>query len=360
MGHTITLKQKFLLEWFRRFRKNEAVLHPLRYLFWECTLRCNLSCLHCGSDCRATTGIPDMPAEDFLRVTETIRQYQNPAEITVVMTGGEPLLRSDLAAVGAKLRKQGFHWSIVTNGFLLTPHVLNQLVNAGLGAITISLDGPAPEHNWLRNHPDSFRRATEAIKQVAQYRRLNADVVTCVNKKNIELLPKIQEILAETGIRKWRLFTITPIGRAADIEDLALSGNELTRLMAFIDQNRQSKAVPEASFSCESYLGKSEGKVRDGFFFCRAGIHIGSILADGGISACPNIDRSLVQGNIYQDDFNEIWKQRFLPFRNRDWTRTGECSECDQYRYCEGNGMHWWDYEGNKMYGCNYRKLTES
>ena len=25
--------------------------HPLRYLFWEATLRCNLNCLHCGSDC---------------------------------------------------------------------------------------------------------------------------------------------------------------------------------------------------------------------------------------------------------------------------------------------------------------------
>lgn len=357
MGDRPSLRQKFLLEWFRRFRKNESILHPLRYLFWECTLNCNLSCLHCGSDCSAKAGIPDMPAEDFLRVTERIRLFRNPSEITVVMTGGEPLLRSDLADIGRKLRAQGFRWGIVTNGYNLTPNRLNELVNAGLGAITVSLDGPEQQHNWIRNNPDSFRRAIEAIRLISGNKRLNADVVTCVNKRNIGLLADIQKILLDSGISKWRLFTITPIGRAAGIDDLALSGDQLNHLLAFIEKNRKLKEVPQASFSCESYLGSYENKAREGFFFCRAGIHIGSILAGGDISACPNIDRNLVQGNIYRDDFNDIWEKRFLPFRNRSWTKIHECSCCDQYRYCEGNGMHWWDYEGQRMLGCNWKKV---
>lgn len=360
MQDSISLRQKIFLEWFRRFRKNEAVLHPLRYLFWECTLRCNLNCLHCGSDCTVRADVPDMPAEDFLRATESISHFQKPSEITVVMTGGEPLLRMDLAEVGRKLRAQGYRWSLVTNGYNLTPGRFNELVNAGLGAITVSLDGPAAQHNWLRNNPDSYHRAVEAIRMIAKNTRLNADVVTCVNKRTISLLPEIQDILTETGILKWRLFTITPIGRAAGIEDLALSGEQLNQLLAYIELNRKSGMIPEASFSCESYLGSYEGKARDGFFFCRAGIHIGSILADGSISACPNIDRNLVQGNIYQDDFNEIWEKRFLTFRNRSWTKIHECSACDQYRYCEGSGMHWWDYEGQRMYGCNFQKMQEN
>jgi len=36
---SLSLRQRFLLEWFRRFRKNETILHPLQYLFWECTLQ---------------------------------------------------------------------------------------------------------------------------------------------------------------------------------------------------------------------------------------------------------------------------------------------------------------------------------
>ncbi|MCX6224241.1 MAG: radical SAM protein, partial [Bacteroidia bacterium] len=155
-------------------------MHPLRYLFWECTLRCNLSCLHCGSDCAVKPGVPDMPVEDFLHVTEMISKDQNPAEITVVMTGGEPLLRSDLAYAGRKLRSQGFRWSLVTNGYLLTPGRLDELVNAGLGAITVSLDGLATQHNWLRNNPDRYQRAIEAIRLIATKKSLKTEEVTCV------------------------------------------------------------------------------------------------------------------------------------------------------------------------------------
>ncbi len=44
--------------------------HKLRTLFWECTLRCNLACRHCGSDSRVDPGVPDMPLADFLKVLD--------------------------------------------------------------------------------------------------------------------------------------------------------------------------------------------------------------------------------------------------------------------------------------------------
>ena len=55
----------------RLFQWNETRVHELNYLFWECTTRCNLHCIHCGSDCTALGGEPDMPAEDFLRAFDT-------------------------------------------------------------------------------------------------------------------------------------------------------------------------------------------------------------------------------------------------------------------------------------------------
>jgi radical SAM enzyme (rSAM/lipoprotein system) len=301
-----------------------------------------------------------MPAEDFLRTTSRIATVHPPADITVVLTGGEPLLRKDLAQIGFRLREQGYRWGMVTNGYALTPDRLNELVNAGLGAVTVSLDGLVEDHNWLRNHPDSHRRALEAIRLVARQGRLNSDVVTCVNKRTVNNLEDIQKELAETGIRNWRLFTISPIGRAAHEPELQLDGQELKKLMDFISKNRKNKEVPEASFSCEAYIGPYEGVAREGFFFCRAGIHIGSILADGSISACPNIDRTLVQGNIYQDDFNEVWDKRFQPFRKRSWTRVHECSACGDYKYCEGGGMHEWDYADARLRRCHYAGIVTS
>lgn len=54
------LRKRLALELFRSIRKNRAKIHELRTLFWECTLRCNASCLHCGSDCHVSSAHPDM------------------------------------------------------------------------------------------------------------------------------------------------------------------------------------------------------------------------------------------------------------------------------------------------------------
>jgi len=128
--------------------------HELRYLFWECTGRCTLKCLHCGSDCKVDSVHKDMPYNDFKTAIDSIPQnIRN--NITVVLTGGEPLLRKDIADVGFDLRKMGFRWSMVSNAMLYDEKTHIKLLNAGIGAVTFSLDGLEQNHNWLRNSPMS-------------------------------------------------------------------------------------------------------------------------------------------------------------------------------------------------------------
>ena len=168
---------------FRLFKDTETKRHELNYLFWECTTRCNLNCLHCGSDCSKDSTHRDMPAEDFFRAIDTIEDI--PENFTVVFTGGEPLLRKDLEDCGRELRRRGFRWSMVSNGYLYDEERHISLLNAGIGALTISLDGLKDTHNWLRNNEKSFDKAINAIKLAASSSRINFDVVTCVNQKNI-------------------------------------------------------------------------------------------------------------------------------------------------------------------------------
>lgn len=351
------IKHKILQESYRQFRKAETALHPLNYLFWECTLRCNLSCLHCGSDCHVDSEIPDMPADVFLSEMEHIAQKYDPTEIMVVITGGEPLLRKDLADIGFKLRKLGFRWGIVTNGYALRPEVYNKLINSGLGAITLSLDGQEADHNWIRNREDAYVRAMNALDLILSYPRVQSDVVSCVNKRNVYQLPDIYEDLLGRGLKAWRLFTITPIGRARNYPELDLSADEFNYLMEFIQAKREDDSDLVVNFSCESYVGPYEGKVRDSFFFCRAGINIGSILADGSVSACPNIDRELIQGSIYEDRFTEIWEKRFDLFRNRSWMQTNSCKGCKEFKHCGGSGLHWWRMSDKQILKCHYSEI---
>ncbi|MBO7646787.1 MAG: TIGR04133 family radical SAM/SPASM protein, partial [Bacteroidales bacterium] len=300
---------------------------------------CNLSCRHCGSDCQSEAHVPDMPFEDFLHAIAPLEKRYPRDTVIIAITGGEPLLRRDLADCGKKLREHGFRWGIVTNGMLYDTARHQELVAAGLSSVTVSLDGLEETHNWLRGHPESYRRAMNALRLIAHTRGLSYDVVTCVHQRNIGELSRLKEELIANGIRYWRLFTIAPIGRAASNDTLQLSRSQLEEMLQFIAQTRQEGRI-NITFSCEAYTGKYEESIRDSYFFCRAGINIGSVLIDGSISACPNINRSFVQGNIYQDDLMEVWDNKFQVMRNREWMRCGPCAKCKDFRQCLGGAMH--------------------
>ena len=154
------MRKKIALELFRKFRDNAKAIHQLDYIFWECTLRCNLNCLHCGSDCSKKNRVNDMPVDDFIGAIDDIKSIVNPNKTMIVFTGGEPLLRNDLEICGKQLYERGFPWGIVSNGFNFTADRLDSLLQAGLRAVTISLDGLEHSHNWLRGNPRSYEKAT--------------------------------------------------------------------------------------------------------------------------------------------------------------------------------------------------------
>ena len=357
----LRLKIALLLESLRR--RNMKKLHPLRQLFWESTLRCNVHCLHCGSDCVASVETPDMPAEDFLNVIDTeITPHVDPHQVLIIISGGEPLMRKDLADIGHALKQRGYPWGMVTNGLALTETRFRELVAAGLRSITVSCDGLEKDHIWLRQHPLAFEGATRAIRLIADYNTnhpspLTWDVVTCANRRNIGHLPQIREMLWSLGVRDWRVFGIDPMGRAATNEELLLTDDQFLYLMKYIASERE--AGHHVSYSCEGYLGTYEGRVRDHLYLCAAGISVASILIDGSISACTSIRGKYYQGNIYKDSFWSVWENGFQSYRDRSWMRKKEpCNNCKAWTFCEGNGMHLRREDGSLML-CHLHRLEQ-
>jgi radical SAM enzyme (rSAM/lipoprotein system) len=300
-----------------------------------------------------------MPAEDFLRVTESIRKQYNPNKLMIVLTGGEPLMRKDLEIIGQRLYDQGFPWGMVTNGYAMTPQRFQKLLNSGMRAISISLDGLENEHNWLRGRTNLYGKAIDAIMLAAATPDIAFDVVTCVNSRNFSQLDELKQLLISLKVQNWRLFTISPIGRAKDNPELFVTPSQFGKMMEFIQSCREERSII-ASYGCEGYLGKYEGKVRAGYFFCRAGVNIASVLNDGSISACPNNSRNVVQGNIYSDDFMDVWQNRYQIMRDRSWAKTGKCADCDDFKWCNGNGLHLRDFDTGNVMVCHIEMLNNS
>lgn len=293
----LSLRRRLALEIWRKGYQHIVEEHPLRQLFWECTLRCNLHCRHCGSDCKVKAGVTDP-------------------------------------------------WGMVTNALYLTPQKFNDLLNAGLHTMTISMDGLGDEHNWMRGNKHSFEMVSQAIDLLVSHPEIKFDILTCVNRRNYSHLDAIRQFLIDKGVKNWRVVAVFPVGRAASDPDMHLMPEEYKGILEFIKQTRKEGRIA-CSYGCEGFMGNFEGDIRNTFYGCHAGVTVGSVLVDGSISACASIRSNYHQGNIYQDDFMDIWQHRFLPYRNREWMRKGECAECRYFRYCQGSGMHLRDDEGN-------------
>lgn len=353
----LPLRKRLGLELERMYRRDIVKRHPLRQLFWECTLRCDLACRHCGSDCKMKSDSQDMPFDDFRKVLESIARETNPNDVFIMISGGEPLMRNDLEECGRKIHDMGFPWGIVTNGMHMTEGRFQAMVDAGLHSLALSIDGLCKNHNWMRGNDNSFKQVERTIGLLTGQDLVVWDVVTCATKRNFDELPLLRRWLIENGVNTWRLIDVFPQGRAASDPEMIISDRQYYQLLQFIRETERDYPQLSLNYGCEGFVGEFEFDVRPHSFFCQAGVTVGGIMADGSISACTSIRGSFSQGNIYKDDFMQVWEHGFDIFRNRKWMKTGPCAHCNMWRYCNGNGMHLRESDGTLMQ-CHLKRMV--
>lgn len=340
--------------------------HTLNYLFWETTLSCNLACRHCGSTCSPRESREeDLPGSEVVRILREIAEDFDARQITIAVTGGEPLVRRDVFDVMAEAKRMGFFWGMVTNAILVTEETVRRMERAGMDTVSVSIDGDAQAHAVLRGSTLAYDRAMRGLRILLDSAKFLecVQVTTVVHARNLHLLESMYDRFAAMGVGEWRLLMIDPIGRMRDPanRNLLLDGAGLARLLDFVAAKRKSGSM-EITFEESGFLGlRYEGAVRGYYFHCPAGINIGSILHDGKIGACPSLERSWIEGDARTERFGDVWNGRFQRYRDREATRrTGACAACKWWSYCEGGSLHLWDHERGETRLCHYRLLKEA
>jgi hypothetical protein len=144
--------------------------YTLDQIYFYATMECNARCYHCyqptikveNSPQRHKTG--QVSKEVFLVL---VKKTLPLGLKRVKITGGEPLLRSDLEDIIKGIRKNGVDVAIETNGFLIDEKIADMLAEHSVD-VSISLDGgSAAVHDALRGLPGSFERAIKAIKMLS-------------------------------------------------------------------------------------------------------------------------------------------------------------------------------------------------
>lgn len=330
--------------------------HDLSYLFWEATLNCNFRCKHCGSRAGEKVFKEVVSTEKIKEAFLDVSKNFEAKTINIAVTGGEPLLRKDLFEVMKYARSLGFHWGMVSNGFLWTEEFIEKAKDAGMETIDISIDGIGQIHDEFRNTKDAYKRAINAVKLLAKGQFLkHLRISTTVHKKNIDSLDYMYNEFKNLGITGWRLIHVDPIGRGFCNKEILLSKDETIKMLDFIVKKRKEKSPVKLSTSCAHFLGEDyEDEVRDHFFFCATGINVGSILHNGDIFVCPNVPRrkEYIQGNILKDSFSEIWNNKFQIFRDKNRLLNDKCKDCEHWEECLGGAFHTFDADDKKQQVC--------
>lgn len=334
--------------------------HELKYLFWECTLNCNFRCKHCGSRAGENVYKEAISTENITNAFLDIAQNFNAKKITIAITGGEPLLRKDLFEVMKYASSLGFGWGMVSNGSLITEKTVEKAKDANMRTVDISIDGIGKIHDAFRIVKGSYEKATNAVKLFAKENFLDPlRITTTINQNNIDTLDEMYNTFSTLGINEWRLLSVDPIGRTNDNSDILLNNKQLITLLQFIKNKRRSKSKVKVTYGCAHFLGDEfEDDVRDHFFYCGTGINIGSILHNGDIFVCPNVPRykHLIQGNIKNNLFSEVWNNKFSVFRKKTRMECEKCKNCDFWEKCLGGSFHAWDFEKTQPKICLMQK----
>lgn len=325
----------------------------LRKLFFELTMQCNERCFHCGSSCTSERG-DELSCDEWISIIDQVKADFDISRMQLCITGGEPLLNRDFFKIMGYAHDQGFKWGMTSNATLITPEVAERLADAGMGTISVSIDGLRDTHDELRGLIGGYDRAMAGVQNLIDVGAFHAiQVTTVVNHGNIGQLDELFEIMDGIDIDSWRVINLEPIGRALLRPDLMLTPEDYRALFEFIREKRALGYPLE--YGCSHYLGLDlEAEVREWYWLCNAGLYTASIMANGDIGACLDIERrpETIQGNIRRDRLRDVWEKRFELFRHDLSDLNPECSACEHARFCRGDAHHSWDYDRNRPMVC--------
>lgn len=341
------------LDSLAEYRKELCRKPVLKQFFLELTSNCNEHCFHCGSRCE-TERKSDMPVSEFKKVLDEVKENFDISDMMLCITGGEPLLYKDFFELMGYANSLGYRWGMTSNGTLITKEIAEKLRECGMKTISISIDGLEETHDRLRQTKGGYRRAIRGIKNLIETGGFqHIQVTTVVNHENISELDTLYTELDKLDIDSWRVIGIEPIGRALDFPEKLLTKDDQIKMFNFIKEKR--KEMIPVTYGCSHFLGLDyEREVREWYFLCNAGIYTASIMSNGDIGACLDIERrhETIQGNIKTDSFTDVWKNRFEIFRKPLSEKCEKCRGCHEEKWCRGGSYHSWDYDRNEPMIC--------
>lgn len=298
----------------------------LREVIISVTDRCNLKCKMCD--------IPLDYREDELTTDNLVLLIYELKKLkpeTIVFSGGEPLLRSDIISLVRTAKENGFRTCLTTNGVLVTPEVAKGLKAAGLDIANVSLEGPENINDYLRGR-GTYRRSITALENLKN-EEIETTIATCVSRLNYRNMSFILELAFDLKVTtvKFQAFSELFLKDTAKKEDFYLLKTEAAEIKKEISRVIKLAKTYGIYTNPTRYLEKlpdtliknHREKFRKG---CSALWEICSINSRGEVYPCWVLNKESV-GNITREPITLIWNSEKHAALRKNILRRG-CAGC--------------------------------
>ena len=258
------------------------------------TEECPNRCAHCA--------LPDSGKR--LRLTpetvkDTIGQVLDMGTTLVIFDGGEPALYPELPELVGAVDERAIS-TLFTSGAGFTSDLAEELAEAGLYAVNISLDSPlSEEHDLMRGRKGVFSEAMAAVEHARQAGLL-VDLYVVLRRENMHHLEAFHDLAKSTGAQELTFFEVVATGRWSERQNIALTPEDHDRLAAFV----RGAAEPRIFSVPEAYK----------LFGCFAASSWMHITPAGEVYPCSCYPQSW--GSIFVEPIKEIWRRMgSFPFK---------------------------------------------
>jgi MoaA/NifB/PqqE/SkfB family radical SAM enzyme len=266
----------------------------------------------------------------------------------VHLSGGEVTLYPDLVSVIDHAVMKGLRVNLTTNGVLLDRPTARAWIDAGLHAVSVSLDGScAATHDAIRGVAGAFDQAVKGIRSLrreCQRRgsRLRLRINTVLQRRNLSEMPALLRLAVELG--------------ACDVVPMPVDGASADRPVLDDILRYNARVAPEVAdvrrkFGLPATLERifPLGRTRDEIALAARGhyalghydrhlcyapwlhafvSHHGDVFA-----CCMTNERMPPLGNVHETSLKEIFRGAAYDRFRREMTvrRLAMCSHCDQF-----------------------------
>jgi AdoMet-dependent heme synthase len=342
--------------------------HPHPIVTWQLTGACELHCRNCALGAREHRDPNELTTYEAY---QAIDQIADLAPRELVITGGDPLERTDLGQIIDYARRRGLDPGLVVSPTSrLTFDVVTRLQHNGLTRMMFALDGSTPEiHQDVRGVMGTFVETLRGMRW-AEGAGLALEVNTLVCGRNAADLTAIADLIRPFRIRRWNVHFPVPVGRSKRAVEM-ITADETERLFGVLDEIRARerfavRAVEALHYRRYSLQRNLDARLRDvarpqwSDFVSHDPESAQELLgaavdgASGYVFVSPLGDvrasefLPLSAGNLCYRPIGAIYRSSDLFVAMRDpQNLNGKCGRCEFRHICGGSRARAWAMTGD-------------